>query len=143
MTGSMEGGTTFESRDGNDITVDGFSPAQSNTDYPNDAFLVKYDPQGDAQWANHLGGYKAEGNALAVNLYGQITSVGWVGNTNGSASEKHTMVTSQPGMPNIDLGSGILTQPYNADEFFATWTAAPLCLVDGGGSSTQSDLFHS
>jgi hypothetical protein len=43
-----------------------------------------------------------------------------VGNSNGSAS---TIVTSQPGMPNIDLGSGMLTQPYNADEFFATWNA--------------------
>jgi hypothetical protein len=123
-TGSMEGATTFESRDGNNITVDGFSPAQSNSDYPNDAFVVKYDQQGNAKWANHLGGYKAEGNALAVDLYGQITIVGWVGNINGSASEKHTIVTSQPGMPNIDLGGGILTQPYNADEFFATWNAA-------------------
>jgi hypothetical protein len=121
VTGSMEGTTTFESLDGNNITVDGFSPAQSNSDYPNDMFLVKYDRQGNARWANHIGGYKAEGNALAVDLYGQITTVGWVGNSNGSASEEHTIVTSQPGRPNIDLGSGILTQPYNADEFFATW----------------------
>jgi hypothetical protein len=120
VTGSMEGTTTFGSLDGNNITVNGFSPAQSNSDYPNDMFLVKYDRQGNAQWANHAGGYKAEGNALAVDLYGQITTVGWVGNANGSAS---TIVTSQPGMPSINLGSGIVTQPYNADEFFATWNA--------------------
>jgi hypothetical protein len=124
VTGSMEGTTTFESLDGNNITLPGFSPAQSTSDYPNDSFIVKYDRQGNALWANHLGGYKAESNALAVDLYGQITTVGWVGNSNGSVSEEHTIVTSQPGKPNIDLGSGVLTQPYNSDEYFATWNPA-------------------
>lgn len=123
VTGWLEDSTTFESRDENNLTVDGFSPAQTNTDYPDDAFLVKYDQRGNAKWVNHVGGYKAIGNALAVDLYGQITVVGFIGNSNGSTSQQHTIVTSQPGMPNIDLGGGIITQPYNADEFYATWRA--------------------
>ena len=140
VTGSMEGTTTFDSRDGNNITLDGFSPPQSTSDYPDDVFLVKYDRQGNAKWANHVGGYKAEGNALAIDLYGQITTVGWVGNSDISASESHTIVTSQPGKPNIDLGSGILTQPVNADEFFATWNPAGQLVRAGriGDAANQS-----
>jgi hypothetical protein len=124
LTGSLEDSTTFESRDGNNITVTGFSPAQTTGDYPIDGFLVKYNQQGDVKWVNHFGGYWATGTALAVDLYGQITVVGAVGNVNGSASEMQTIVTSQPGMPNINLGSGTLTDPFNRDEFYATWNAA-------------------
>lgn len=49
-TGWMEGQTTFHSNDGRDLTVDGFSkPVQVFADYPDDAFVVKYDANGNVK----------------------------------------------------------------------------------------------
>jgi len=93
----MEDQTTFSSADGHDITVDGFSPAQSNTDYPGDAFVAKYDKNGIAKWVNHAGGYKAISTAIAVLANGEVSIGGFIGNINyGSASDAETIVTSQP-----------------------------------------------
>jgi hypothetical protein len=60
VTGWMESLTTFHSNDGNDKTIQGISgPVQSAPDYPGDSFLVKYDENGNVQWVNDVGGYKA------------------------------------------------------------------------------------
>ena len=125
LVGWMEDQTTFSSADGEDITLDGFSPAQTNTDYPGDAFVAKYDKNGIAKWANHAGGYKAIGNAVAVLADGEVSIGGLIGNINyGSASEAETIVTSQPPGANINLGGGHFTDPYNADVFVATFNSA-------------------
>ena len=125
VTGWMEGSTVFYSRDGKNVTVTGFSDPQSNPDYPGDAFLVKYDQYGNVRWANHVGGYKAIANVVQVDPYGEVTIAGFIGNSpNGPAYQQRTIVTSQPGAANINLGGGYLTDPYNTDEFFATWNGA-------------------
>ena len=95
--------------------------------YPglNDAFLVKYDKEGNLQWANDIGGYNAEANAVTIGPSGEITLVGFIGNiNNGSPSEAETIVTSQPPGANINLGGGIFTNPYNIDEVIATYNPA-------------------
>jgi len=66
VTGILEDTTTFYSNDGNNITVTGFSPAQTTGDFPDDAFLVKYDSNGNAQWVNHVGGYIGRTSGVAV-----------------------------------------------------------------------------
>jgi hypothetical protein len=125
FVGWMEDQTTFSSADGHSITVDGFSPAQTNTDYPGDAFVAKYDKNGIAKWVNHAGGYKAIGTSVAVLADGEVSLGGFIGNINyGSASEAETIVTSQPPGPSINLGGGDFTDPYNDDVFFATFTSA-------------------
>jgi hypothetical protein len=121
----MEGSTVFYGHNGKNVTVDGFSDPQSNADYPGDAFLVKYDQYGNVRWANHVGGYKAIANVVQVDPYGEVTIAGFIGNSpNGPAYQQQTIVTSQPGAANINLGGGDLTDPYNDDEFFATWNGA-------------------
>lgn len=125
FVGWMEDQTTFSSADGHDITVDGVSPAQSNTDYPGDAFVAKYDKNGIAKWVNHAGGYKAISTAIAVLANGEVSIGGFIGNINyGSASDAETIVTSQPPGASINLGGGDFTDPYNDDVFVATFTSA-------------------
>jgi hypothetical protein len=123
VVGWFEGDTTFSSTDGKDQTVAAFSgPIQSYPDYPDDAFLVKYDGNGSLDWVNHAGGYKAIANNLAVSDEGRISITGLVGNTNtGSASQAETIVTSQPGGADVNLGGGQFTIPYNWDVFIATF----------------------
>jgi len=125
VVGWFENQNTFSSHDGHDITITGFSPGQSDSNYPCDAFLVKYDSQGNAKWVNHIGGYKAIGNAVAVSPAGEITLAGFIGNINyGTEGEKTTTVTSQPPGQNQNLGGGDYTSPYNADIIISTWDGA-------------------
>ena len=56
ISGWLEDETTFSSANGKDLTVFGFSPAQTTLDYPDDAFLAKYDQNGNVLWVNHIGG---------------------------------------------------------------------------------------
>jgi hypothetical protein len=123
VTGWMEGETTFSSSDGHALTVDGFSgPVQSSPDFPNDAFVVKYDENGNVKWVNHIGGYKAIGTGIATSRDGKVSVTGFIGNIGNSLPEQAaTIVTSQPGANNINLGGGKFTDPYNQDVFFATY----------------------
>lgn len=123
VTGWLEDQTTFTSADGKDISVTGFSPAQTTADYPDDAFLVKYDANGNALWINHIGGYKAIGNAVAVSPSGEVTLVGYIGNLNDTG-EATTIVTSQPPRKNYFLEDAYLTDPYNPDVLIVTYTSA-------------------
>jgi hypothetical protein len=140
VTGWLEDKTTFSSNDGNDITVTGFSPAQTTSDFPDDAFLVKYDRNGNVKWANHIGGYKGIGSAVAVSPTGEVGMVGFVGNINfGLPGEAETIATSQRPGTNIGLGGGDFTNPYNQDEFIATYNAAGVLqrALRHGGSKQQ------
>jgi hypothetical protein len=124
VTGWLEGQTTFSSANGKDITITGFSPAQTNTDYPDDAFLAKYDKNGNVKWVNHIGGYKGIGNAVAVSPSGDVAVVGFIGNIDfGSPGEARTIVTSQPPRGNYILNDYFLTNPYNPDVLLVTYTA--------------------
>ncbi len=122
-TGWMEGRTTFHSNDGHDLTVAGFSgPVQTFPDFPGDAFVVKYDENGNVQWVNHIGGYKAIGANIATSRDGKVSITGYIGNIANSLPEQAaTIVTSQPGGNSINLGGGKFTAPYNKDVFFATY----------------------
>jgi len=121
VTGWMEGQTTFYSNDGQDLTVYGFS-GPGGFPYPGDAFVVKYDENGNAEWVNHIGGYKATGTDIATSRDGKVSVTGYVGNIGNSAPEQAvTIVTSQPGGSSINLGGGKFTEPYNPDAFVATW----------------------
>ncbi len=134
-TGWFENTTTFSSADGHDITIVGFSPGQSDGNYPDDIFLAKYDKNGNAKWVNHIGGYKATPGAVTVGPSGEITLVGYIGNINyGSPGEAQTIVTSQPPGANINLGGGIFTNPFNTDEVVATYNSA----TRRGGSGNES-----
>ena len=156
VTGWLEGITTFHSNDGHDLTVTGFSPAQTSPDFPDDAFIVKYDADGNAKWANVIGGYKGIGTDIAVSGEGKISITGFIGNLAGVApggpgstpiDMSHTIATSQPGGTNINLGSGQLTTPYNKDAFIATYDSAGVLLKarriggmqDDGGSGIAYD----
>jgi len=123
VTGWLEDQTTFSSANGNDITVTGFSPAQTSNDYPDDAFLAKYDQNGNALWVNHIGGYKAIGNAVAVSPNGDVSLVGYIGNVD-DPGQAATIVTSQPPRKNYILNDLWLTYPYNPDALIVTYTAA-------------------
>jgi hypothetical protein len=125
VTGWLEDTTTFSSNDGNDITVTGFSPAQTSDDFPSDGFLAKYDHDGNVKWVNHIGGYKGMGSAVAISPTGEVSIVGFIGNINfGSPGEAETIVTSQPPGADLNLGGGDLTNPYNQDVLIATYDAA-------------------
>jgi hypothetical protein len=148
-TGWMEGETTFHSNDGRDLTVDGFSePVQSFPDYPGDAFVVKYDANGNVKWVNHIGGYKAIAIDIATSRDGKVSITGFIGNiANSQPAQAATIVTSQPGGNNINLGGGLFTNPYNKDVFFATYDGAGVLLdarrfggvQDEGGSGIAYD----
>jgi hypothetical protein len=126
VTGWLEATTTFTSNDGNDITVTGFSsPVQTSPDFPGDAFLARYDRNGNVKWVNHIGGYKGMGSAVAVSPTGDVSIVGFVGNINfGSPAEAETIATSQPPGTNLNLGGGDFTNPFNRDALIATYDAA-------------------
>jgi hypothetical protein len=151
VTGWMEGHTVFHSNDGHDLAVDGFSgPVQSYPDYPGDAYVVKYDENGDVRWVNHVGGYKAIGTDIAVSRDGRISITGFIGNIASSQpSQGETLVTSQPGASTLSLGGGQLTQPYNKDAFFATFDENGVLLeaqrfggpYDDGGSGIAYDRY--
>ncbi len=140
VTGWLEDKTTFSSNDGNDISVTGFSPAQTTGDFPDDAFLAKYDRDGNIKWVNHIGGYKGVGSALAVSPTGEVSLVGFIGNINfGSPDEAETIATSQPPKANINLGGGDFTNPYNQDVFIATYDASGVLhkVLRRGGSGDE------
>jgi hypothetical protein len=125
VTGWLEDTTTFSSNNGSDITVAGFSPAQTTGDFPGDAFLAKYDRNGNVKWVNHIGGYKGMGSGVAVSPTGEVSIVGFIGNINfGSPAEAETIVTSEPPGANINLGGGDFTNPYNQDVLIVTYDAA-------------------
>jgi hypothetical protein len=118
----MEGHVTFHSNDGRDVSVDGFSgPVQTPPDYPSDAFVVKYNENGNVKWVNHIGGYKANGVDIATSRDGRVSATGIIGNIADSAQQAETIVTSQSDGKNISLGGGTITRPYNKDVFLATW----------------------
>lgn len=122
VTGWLENSTIFYSQDGENIEINGFSPGQSDSNYPGDLFVTRYDRDGNVKWVNHIGGYKGIGNGIAVSKSGEITVVGEVGNINyGSAGEADTIATSLPPGENIDLGGGSFTDPYNSDVVIATY----------------------
>src|SRR6266480_1916913 len=149
VTGWFESSATFHSADGNDVTITGFSgPVQSGPDYPNDAFIVKYDSNGNLKWVNQIGGYVAVGMDIAVTPTGKISLTGRIGNIpGGTASQATTIVTSQPGGTNVNLGSGQLTSPYNKDVVIATYNSSGVLLratrlggsQDEGGSGVAYD----
>ena len=141
VTGWLEDTTTFSSNDGNDITVTGFSPAQTTGDFPDDAFLVKYDRHGNVKWVNHIGGYKGIGSAVAVSPSGEVSMVGFVGNINfGSPGEAETIATSQPPGTNINLGGGDFTDPFNRDAFIATYDSAGVLRRTFRHSSSRDEV---
>jgi len=148
VTGWMEGDTDFSSRDGHDQTVTGFSfPVQTFPDFPNDAFIVKYNEKGNLQWVNQIYGYKAIGTDIATSRDGKVSFTGFIGNISDSPSQAATIVTSQPGANNINLGGGQITRPYNKDMFLATYDEDGLLLGaqrfggtgDDGGSGIAYD----
>jgi hypothetical protein len=145
VTGWLEDQTTFASANGNDITVNGFSPAQSNGDYPDDAFLAKYDKNGNALWVNHIGGYKATGNAVAVSPSGEVSLVGYVANFD-SPGEVGTIVTSQPPRKNYVMNDLYITDPFNPDVLIVTYTSAGVLeravRIGHGGSETANGVAY-
>ena len=129
VTGILEDTTTFNSKDGNNITVTGFSPAQTTGDFPCDAFLVKYDSNGDAKWVNHIGGYVGRTSAVAVSPNGEVTMAGLVGNINwGTTGEAETLASSQAPGATMNLGGGKFTDPYNSDPILATYNTSGVLL---------------
>lgn len=148
VTGWMESQTTFHSKDGHDVTVNGFSgPVQSFPDFPADAYIVKYDHNGNLKWVNHIGGYKAIGTDVATSGSGRVSITGLIGNSGDSPQQSSTMATSQPGGKSINLGGGILTTPFNRDVFVATYDGSGVLLnahrfggaQDDGGSGIAYD----
>jgi len=148
-TGWMEGETIFYSNDGLDSTVDAFSgPIQSYPDYPDDAFIVSYDANGNVRWANHIGGYKGIATDIATSRDGKVSITGFIGNiANSLPAQAETIATSQPGGKNVNLGGGTFTDPYNSDVFVATYSQAGVLLdarrfggaLDEGGSGIAYD----
>ena len=125
VVGWLENQTTFSSHDGHNIVITGFSPGQSDSNYPGDGYIAKYDRNGNAKWVNHFGGYVAHAHAVAVSPAGAVTIVGDIGNINyQSEGEKTTIVSSQPPGSNLNLGGGHYTHPYNHDGIIATWDTA-------------------
>ncbi|HEX4784649.1 MAG TPA: SBBP repeat-containing protein [Candidatus Sulfotelmatobacter sp.] len=122
--GWFEASATFHSADGNNQTVTGLSgPVQTAPDYPGDSFLVKYDKNGNLQWINDVGGYKAIATDVAVAPDGTVSLTGFIGNINtGSLTQAQTIVTSQSPGSSINLGGGQFTNPYNRDVFLASYS---------------------
>jgi hypothetical protein len=128
--GWFEGDATFTSRHGKDQTLHGRShPIQSFPDFPDDAFVVKYNSHGDLQWANDIGGYKAIANDVAASHDGKVSVTGFIGNINvGDSVQADTIVSSQPPGSTIDLAGGDFTFPYNPDVFLATYDSNGVAL---------------
>jgi len=147
VTGWLESTTTFHSNNGHDLTVTGMSePIQSFPDFPDDAFIVKYDAEGNAKWVNLIGGYKGIATDVAVSGHGEISITGFIGNIAGSPSQAETIATSQPGGKNINLGGGQLTTPFNEDAFVATYSSAGVLLkarrIGGAGRDAGSGITY-
>lgn len=141
VTGWMEGWTTFHSNDGHDLSVQGLSwPVQSGPDYPGDAFVVKYDENGNVQWVNQIGGYKANANDVATSRDGRVSITGIIGNIPNSPAQAATIVTSQPGGNSINLGGGQFTFPYNRDVFTATYDSDGVLLDARRFGGAQDDV---
>ncbi|MBV8049780.1 MAG: hypothetical protein JOZ80_01250 [Acidobacteriaceae bacterium] len=122
VVGWFEEVAIFRSKNGKDQMVGGFS-LPGGPDYADDAFLVKYDCNGNLKWVNHAGGYKAIANNLAVSDKGEVSITGLVGNLNDEfPAQAVTIVSSQPGGTDIDLGGG--QGSYNWDAFIATFNEA-------------------
>ena len=79
VAGWLENTTSFSSADGHSISVIGFSPGQANTDFPDDAFLAKYDGNGNLKWVNHIGGYKAIASGISCESWGRDQHGGFCG----------------------------------------------------------------
>ena len=140
VTGWLENSTTFSSANGHPITAVGFSPGQSDQNFPDDAFLAKYDKNGNVKWVNHIGGYKAIPSALAIGPSGEVSIVGFIGNiNNGTPGEAVTTATSQPPGTNVSLGGGTFTNPYNLDEVIATYSGSGVLqrVLRRGGSGDE------
>jgi hypothetical protein len=141
VTGWFESSATFHSADGNHVTLTGLSgPVQNAPDYPNDGFIVKYDSHGNVKWVNDIGGYKATGTDIAVSPTGKISITGFIGNIHGTPSQAMTIVTSQPGGTNVNLGGGKLTSPYNKDVVITTYNSSGVLLKATrlGGSQNEA-----
>lgn len=148
VVGWFEGQVTFHSMDGNDVTVTGLSqPIQTAPDYPDDAFVAKYDLNGNVKWVNDIGGYKAILNDVTVGSNGQISVTGFIGNIAGTSQQQETVVLSQPPGITINLGSGHLTSPYNRDVVVATYNASGVALgalrIGGPGNEEGGSLVSS
>ncbi|HZQ96396.1 MAG TPA: SBBP repeat-containing protein [Candidatus Sulfotelmatobacter sp.] len=129
VTGWFEGQATFHSMDGLDQTVAGLSgPIQTRPDYPDDGFVVKYDGDGNVKWVNDIGGYKAIMNDISVSDSGQVSITGLIGNMDGNAQQRETLITSQPPGTTTNLGGGILSSPYNRDVVVATFDGSGVLL---------------
>jgi Domain of unknown function DUF11/Beta-propeller repeat len=129
--GWMEGTTTFFSADGHNITIGGFGIR--------DIYLAKYDTNGNAQWANHIGGgFQAIPAAVTTGPSGEIALSGFIGN--GS----QTIVSSQSPGANINLGSG--TNPSNVDGVIATYNSGGVATLatrrDGSGNESANGLAY-
>jgi hypothetical protein len=123
VAGWFEGTVIFRSRDSLDQTIVGQSePVQSAPDYPGDAFIAKYDSNGSLKWVNDIGGYKAIATQVSASRYDRVSLTGFIGNINtGTTAQAQTIVTSQPGGANINLGGGHFSTPYNRDILIATY----------------------
>jgi hypothetical protein len=141
VTGWLEGTTTFHSNDGHDLTITGLSESvQTPPDFPDDAFIVKYDAEGNAKWVNLIGGYKGIGTDIAASGDGKISITGFIGNIDsGTSTQAQTIATSQPGGTNINLGGGQFTTPYNKDAFVATYDSAGVLLKARRIGGMQND----
>jgi hypothetical protein len=141
VTGWLEGTTTFHSNDGHDLTITGLSAfVQSPPDFPDDAFIVKYDAEGNAKWVNLIGGYKGIGTDIAVSSDDKVSITGFIGNIDsGTPAQAQTIATSQPGGMNINLGGGQFTTPYNKDAFVATYDGAGVLLKARRIGGMQND----
>jgi beta-propeller repeat-containing protein len=147
VTGWLESTTTFHSNNGHDLTVTGMSqPVQSFPDFPDDAFIVKYDAEGNVKWVNLIGGYKGIATDIATSDRGEISITGFIGNIAGTPEQAETIATSQPGGKNINLGGGQLTNPFNKDAFVATYNSAGVLLkarrIGGTGNDGGSGIAY-
>ena len=140
VTGWFESSVTFHSVDGKDVTITGLSgPVQTAPDYPDDAFVVKYDSHGNVKWVNDIGGYLAQRKAIAVSPKGKVSITGLLGSINGTPTQATTIVTSQPGGANVNLGGGQLTSPYNKDVVIATYNSSGVLLSATRLGGSQDD----
>jgi hypothetical protein len=140
VTGWFEGAATFYSNNGLHQSVTGLSsPVQEFPDFPDDAFVVKYDAQGNVKWVNQIGGYKAIGTDIAVSRHGKISVTGFIGNIDGTPAQAQTIVTSQAGGSDINLGGGEFTTPYNADAFVATYDSDGILISANRIGGVQND----